>query len=61
MVRLRPLINTTFNLGKLEVPSYPELTIMAVAKNEKFRNFLPDIYTHGECHNVQEKHFENRF
>ena len=32
---------------------------MAVAKNEKGGIFWPDIDMDGECHKVQEKHFEN--
>ena len=34
---------------------------MAVAKNENLRIFLPYIYTNGECHKVQEKHFAKPF
>ena len=34
---------------------------MAVAKNEKLRNFWPDIYMHEECHKVQGKPLQKRF
>ena len=34
---------------------------MAVTKHETLMTFWPDIYTHEECHKVQEERFENRF
>ena len=46
----------------MQLVTYDLRHIMAVAKNKKNGGILwPDIYMHGECHKVKEKHLENRF
>ena len=54
----------------LQLKAFLENVTGVVAEGEDFRfgwkrgmrrNFLPDIYTRGECHKVQEKHLKTVF
>ena len=47
------LVGLVFVLGDVQV--------WRLLKMKNGGMFWPAIYMHGECHKVQEKHFENRF
>ena len=58
-------INSSVLLGLILSSSpFSEISTGAVWRLLKMKNggiFWPDIYIDGECHKVQEKHFENGF
>ena len=67
-------VNTDCAISEMKEAGY-EVYVLAAPKHGglgavllwwllKMKNggiFWPDIYMHGECHKVQEKHFKNRF
>ena len=49
----------TFGHLHMDILTYGNMGVL-IRRMLKLKS-LPDIYMHGECHKVQEKHFENHF
>ena len=59
-----PLLNTEFTEAFVRLQLSRLRETLAIWRLLKMKNqgiFGPDIYIHGGCHKVKEKHFENRF